>query len=295
MVAKILVVDDDASLLALLRSRLEANGYKVITAAGGKEALRVFSAESPDLILLDIMLPDLSGEEVLKKIKKAGVIGFVPVIFLTAKDTIVEGLDLGAVDYIQKPFDGEELVARIRVQLRIKQLQEELKRLSITDDLTGCYNRRYALKVLGLEIRKAKRYGAPLSCVMMDLDGFKKVNDIHGHDFGDFMLKEIAGLLRRTLREVETIARYGGDEFLLVLPHTSAEGAKALCKRLLKVFSASTFKRGRTSEKISISLGIASNSHEAVRDEKSFIRIADMMLYHAKDHGHLASWHELKQ
>lgn len=282
MAKKILLVDDDASLRKLLKARLEANGYDVLLASGGKEALRIVSAKKPDLILLDIMMPDMSGEEVMRKISADGEAGFTPVIFITARDTKVKGLELGAMDYIQKPFDSDELLARIRVQLRVKELQDDLMRLSITDYLTGCRNRRYALAVLEVEIKKSKRYGIPLSCVMMDVNEFKMLNDTHGHDFGDVVLKGVAELLRKTVREVDVVSRYGGDEFLLVLPNTAAESARALCKRIAATFSACRFKKGRIVKRVSLSMGVASVHDKRAKDVESLIKLADTALYEHK-------------
>jgi len=285
MAKKILLADDDASLRALLKARLEANGYEVLIAAGGREALDMVSAKKPDLILLDIMMPDMSGEEVMRKITADGKVGFIPVIFITARGTKVKGLDLGAVDYVQKPFDSDELLARIRVQLRIKELQDRLMRLSITDYLTGCYNRRYALAVLEIEIKKSRRYGIPLSVIMIDIDEFKMLNDTRGHDFGDVVLKGVAGLLSKTVRNVDIVSRYGGDEFLLVLPNTAAASARALCKRIAATFSACQFKKGRIVKKVSLSLGVASVSDKRAKDVKSLIKLADTALYEHKRTG----------
>lgn len=285
MGSRILIVDDNSELRALLSARLKAAGYEVITAASGDEALDQVSAKRPDLILLDIMMPGMNGEEVLKRINSDPSVGFTPVIFLTAKDTVVDGLDMGAMDFIKKPFDSEELLARIRAQLRIKQLQDELSRLSATDYLTGCFNRLHALTILDIEIKKSKRYGIPLTCVMVDIDGFKGLNDRHGHDFGDYVLRQVASLLCESLREVDTVSRYGGDEFLLVMPYTSPDGARSVCRRMRRLFNATAFSQGVASERIGASFGIASASDEGVKDAASLITLADLALYHAKSHG----------
>jgi len=289
MAKKILLADDDASLRELLKARLEANGYEVLLAAGGKEALQIVSAKKPDLILLDIMMPDMSGEEVMRKISTDGEVGFIPVIFITARDTKVKGLELGAMDYVQKPFDSDELLARIRVQLRIKELRDALTHLSITDYLTGCHNRRHALAVLEAEIKKSKRYGIALSCVMMDVNEFKMLNDTHGHDFGDVVLKGVAELLRKTVRDVDIVSRYGGDEFLLVLPNTAAESARALCERIAATFSAHQFQNGRIVKKVSLSMGVASVADKRAKDAESLIKLADTALYEHKRTGRPAA------
>jgi two-component system, cell cycle response regulator len=197
------------------------------------------------------------------------------------RDTKVKGLELGAVDYVQKPFNSEELLARIRAQLRIKQLQDELTRLSQTDELTGCYNRRYALAVLEREIEGSTRYRIPLSCVMMDIDGFKSLNDRHGHDFGDFALQGVAEILKKGVRDVDVVCRYGGDEFLL-LPHTTREGAAILCEQLCEAVRAQLFKKGRVAAGLSLSVGVASLSERGVKDRRSLITRADKELYRAK-------------
>jgi len=282
MAKKILLVDDEASLRELLKARLESNGYTVLIAAGGEEALKIMSDQKPDLVLLDIMMPDMSGEEVMRRISASSGGGFIPVIFLTARDTKVKGLELGAVDYVQKPFNSDELLARVRAQLRIKELQDELTHLSITDSLTGCYNRRHAFAVLNMEMKRSRRYGTPLSCVMMDVNEFKMLNDTHGHDFGDYVLKGVAEILRKTVRDVDVVTRYGGDEFLLVLPNATAENARTLCARIAEAFSARQFKRGGIAKKVSVSSGVASVPDKRVKDAESLIKLADTALYESK-------------
>ncbi|MCX6357265.1 MAG: diguanylate cyclase [Candidatus Aureabacteria bacterium] len=290
---KILIIDDDESLRVLLKARLEANGYSVVAAGGGMEALALLRPEKPDLILLDIMMPDMGGEEVLRRMKGNREIPPIPVIFLTAKDTTVAGLELGAADYIQKPFNSEELIARIRVQLRIKQLQDELTELSHTDYLTGCYNRRYALAMLESEVKRTRRYHMPLSCVMMDIDGFKTLNDRHGHDFGDFVLKRVAGIISGVARGVDVVCRYGGDEFLLILPHTDETGARVLCRRLSERIAFESIASGDIREHVTVTLGIATDSDGKVDKAESLITLADRELYRAKRESGSARFPEL--
>lgn len=282
MARKILIVDDDESLRTLLKARVETGGYEVRTAASGGEALKEASARLPDLILLDMTMPAMSGEEVLKRLKGDGETKHIPVIFLTARDTMVKGLELGAVDYIQKPFDSAELLARIRAQLRVKDLQDELTQLSNTDSLTGCYNRRYALRVMDAEVQRSKRSHAPLSCAMLDLDGFKKLNDTHGHEFGDFVLQQVAALMKKNVRDIDSVCRYGGDEFLLVLPDTTRAGAHALCERLCALVIAHPFRKGRITAGLGVSMGVASLPLRGARDRRSLIARADKELYKNK-------------
>ncbi|MCX6354154.1 MAG: diguanylate cyclase [Candidatus Aureabacteria bacterium] len=282
MAKKILIVDDDESLRTLLKARIKSEGYEVFTAAGGREALRIIRGRKPDLVLLDIMMPDMDGQEVLKRMKEKGQDGFIPVIFLTARDATVQCLELGAADYIQKPFNSEELLARIRAQIRVKELQDELTTLSNTDFLTNCYNRRYALRILEAEIHRSKRYRIPMSCAMLDLDGFKNLNDTYGHDIGDRALQWIAELLKKNVRDIDSVCRYGGDEFLVLLPHTTLEGAVALCERLCTVIKARQFKMGKVKSSLSLSVGVASLSERGVKDGESLITRADQALYRAK-------------
>src|SRR4029079_1538910 len=201
----------------------------------GREALNKVEASPPELILLDVMMPEMDGFEVARRIKGNDQLPFIPIIMQTALDSTdnkVEGLEAGADDYITKPIDFAELKARLTSMLRIKRLQEELeerehqlleanerlKHMSQTDGLTGLDNRRHLEERLREMFEHAKRLNEPFSCVMCDLDRFKSVNDTYGHQAGDAVLRQLAGMLTGAVREVDRVGRYGGEEFMLLLP-----------------------------------------------------------------------------
>jgi len=226
--ARILIVDDHEDNVELLRARLESWGYTPETAGDGFEALRKVQESPPDLILLDVMMPEIDGIEVARRIKGNASLPFIPIIMQTALDATenkVEGLEAGADDYITKPIDFAELKARLTSMLRIKRLQEELQErerqlleanerlthMSRTDGLTELDNRRYLEERLGEMFEHSKRLAEPFSCVMCDLDRFKSVNDTYGHQAGDAVLKQFARILRDEVREIDRVGRHGGN------------------------------------------------------------------------------------
>src|SRR4051812_6289771 len=255
---RILVVDDHEDNIELLRARLEAWGYDVEAAHDGMKALESVRSSPPDLILLDVMMPSVDGNEVARRIKHNPALPFIPIIMQTALDSTeskVEGLEAGADDYITKPIEFAELKARLRSMLRIKRLQEELeererqlleanerlRHMSRTDGLTGLDNRRYIEQQLDQMYAHGERLSEPLSCVMCDLDRFKMVNDTHGHHAGDAVLKQFAAILKREAREIDRVGRYGGEEFIVLLPGTVLDAAVTFAERVRKAVESHTF------------------------------------------------------
>jgi two-component system cell cycle response regulator len=293
---RILVVDDSRDNLEILATRLRFRGYAVETAASGEEALARVAENPPDLILLDIMMPGIDGYEVARRIKGDPTLPFIPIILLTARDTTqdkVEGLDAGADDYLTKPINFPELEARVRSMLRIKELQDdlerknrELERLSISDGLTGLFNHRHIQEVVHEEFERAKRTGEPLSVVMFDFDHFKRVNDTYGHQVGDRVLQEMAQVLRRTAREIDKLGRYGGEEFIAVLPDTGIDEAAIFAERVRERIERHPFAVGRAQPlHLTISAGVATYPHPLVYDARTLIHRADQALYAAKGAG----------
>jgi diguanylate cyclase (GGDEF)-like protein len=298
---KILVVDDSRTQLDWLVAVLEKEGYAVRTAADGKDAIRKVRTESPDLVLLDMILPDMSGLEVLRLIKPTDESQFLPVIIQSSKSDIeskVEGLRIGAHDFLVKPFAEQELVARCANMLRIKQLQERLRdaqrkleEQSITDGLTGLKNRRFFDERLHEEFRRAQRYGDTLSLIMIDLDHFKEVNDRHGHPAGDVVLREAAALIRASIRDPDICARYGGEEFAVILPKTHMTGALAVAERIWKELGNREYAVAANGTpvprkvRVSASLGIAFYPSKDISSGELLVRFADQALYNAKRGG----------
>ena len=253
--SKILVVDDSRTQLDWLVQVLRREGYEVLEALDGKEAIRIVRTSPPDLVLLDIVLPDMDGLEVLRIVKSRREESFIPVIILSVKadlDSKVTGLRIGADDFLAKPFAEAEILARCAAMLRIKHLQERLHEMqrkleeqTITDSLTGLKNRRFFDERLNEEFRRAQRYGDFLSLIMVDLDHFKEVNDQFGHPAGDAVLREAAALIRASIRDPDICARYGGEEFTVILPKTHMSGALAVAERIWRELGKKEYVLGR--------------------------------------------------
>ncbi len=299
--SKILVVDDSRAQLDWLVQVLEKEGYVVQTSLDGRDAIRKVRTDPPDLVLLDVVLPDMSGLEVLRIIKPVDEQQFLPVIIQSSKSDIeskVEGLRIGAHDFIVKPFAEQEIVARCATMLRIKHLQEglreaqkKLEEQSVTDGLTGLKNRRFFDERLHEEFRRAQRYGDTLSLIMIDLDHFKNVNDRHGHPAGDVVLREAAMLIRASIRDPDICARYGGEEFAVILPKTHMSGALAVAERIWREMGTKEYAvaaNGVPEPKkvhVTASIGIAFYPSKDISSGELLLRFADQALYNAKRGG----------
>jgi two-component system, cell cycle response regulator len=284
---KVLAVDDKKDNLDLLSQILEDGNYQVLTAINGKDAIALAEREIPDVILLDVQLPEMDGFEVCRILKQKDATKDIPVIFLTAyrsgDEQVVKGLDVGAYDYITKPYSDNELLARVGVMVRIRDTEKKIEEMSLTDFLTNLYNRRYLYKKFEEEISRAQRGATPLSCMMLDIDFFKKVNDTYGHDFGDFVLIEMANILRNNLRVYDIITRIGGEEFMVVLPSTDLVNAKIAAKKIREKVEEYDFKKDEKAVKLTVSIGVfGCPGNQIVTDVDKYIKYADQALYNAK-------------
>ncbi len=293
----ILVVEDHPALRRQLEMILQKAGFAVTCAENGRRALELMQGSPFPIILTDWMMPEMDGIELCRAIRNSGAYGgYIYVILLTSKsskDDIVAGLEAGADDFLSKPFNPAELIARLNTAKRVIGLErclqrtnEETRILSITDPLTGAYNRTYLNDRLPQEVARAQKYSRSLSVILSDLDYFKRINDAHGHLAGDEALKTFVQCIRGVIRvDCDWIARFGGDEFLIVLPETSVAGAAAAGERYARLIAESSIQVHAERVCLSASFGVTgfdrAGSAQTV-DPGALIALADECLYRAK-------------
>ena len=283
----ILIVDDTIANLDILVELLDQ--YDVIDATNGKDALEIASTEKIDLILLDIMMPDMDGYEVCERLKANDKTKYIPVVFITAKTdehSIYRAYDVGGTDYITKPFLPKELLARVKKELKMQDLIDELKFLSSTDPMTKLYNRRYFTKISQHIFGLATRENQDISIIMLDIDKFKRVNDTYGHRIGDDVIIALANIMINSQRSSDVVCRYGGEEFVILLPNTVIEEARAVAEKLRKIVEATSVKLEHGKElKFTISLGISQVDIKNDINIEKALNQADIALYEAKKSG----------
>jgi len=282
---KILAIDDSQIDLFLLRKHLSKMGFDVLLADNAQKGIDAAANEMPDIILLDIMLPDIDGFEVCKKLKADSKTSAIPVIFISANDQPCDkaaGITAGAVDYIAKPFDPGELKARIESVLRSIILEEKILLLANTDGLTGLDNRRRFFDILEREMFSARIKGKSLCMMMLDIDHFKNVNDTYGHLAGDMILRQMGKILKENTYSLDVAGRYGGEEFVILMPETSYSTAIKAAEKLRKIIDECHWDIGEKRISITVSIGIASIDSS---DSLELIKRADKALYEAKKQG----------
>jgi two-component system, cell cycle response regulator len=287
---KILIAEDSLVVRTVLCDQLEDEGYEVVEAADGETALVAAAAERPDAILLDIEMPGLDGHQVLARLKADADLGDIPVVFLTGRtgtDDMVAGLRAGAHDYLRKPFETAELLARVGGAVRIKRLQDELRirneqldRLSRVDGLTGLYNRRHIDEQLRNEIATAERHHQALAVLMLDIDHFKQVNDVEGHPAGDEVLRQFAARLAEVTRAGDIVGRWGGEEFVVIAPHTDRDGALGLGERIRAAVADQAMDLGDHTISVTVSVGCGIGIEGG-----GLVERADAALYRSKHEG----------
>ena len=286
---RLLLVEDDASTLQVL-TKVFRNDYAISVATSGADGLHLIQGR-PDLVLLDLHLPDTDGLEVCRALKSDPSLQDIPVIFLTGNhDPEIEetGITLGAVDFVTKPFSAAILRARVRTHIDLKQKTDQLKMLISKDGLTGISNRRYFDEAIEKEWGRMRREKSPLSVVMVDIDHFKAINDTHGHQFGDEVLKQVARAIEGLLRRPgDHFARYGGEEFAIVLPSTDLDGAVFLAERVRQMVEVLDLENAPVipAPSLTISLGCATVVPDASGNLEALIGEADENLYRAKQNG----------
>jgi diguanylate cyclase (GGDEF)-like protein len=286
----ILAVDDAKDTLMLLEFDLAEEGYQVFTAESGELALAVLEEQAIDLILLDMYMPGISGLAMLQKLKSYSVLSNIPVIMLSAsddEDQIVAALELGADDYVTKPYIPKVLLARIRTSLRLLEKTLELESLAKTDFLTGINNRGSFEDLASKAISQAKRTNFPLVMAMFDIDFFKSVNDNYGHDAGDKVLIKFANVMCDCFRDYDIIGRIGGEEFAVFMPDTTGENAYIACERFRVSIENSEIQFDESREEkisVTVSIGLSIGQGSEINLEELF-KQSDMSLYQAKNNG----------
>ena len=283
---RVLIIDDSPEAILMARARLAKENLDVCCTGSGRGGLEAARRERPDLILLDVEMPDLSGFDVCRQLKADPELCMIPVIFLTASNSVadrVRGLDVGAVDYVTKPFDAFELRARVRAALRTKHLQDLLIHHAHIDPLTGLANRRALMERLQQEWERLQRHGGSLAFIMADVDHFKRINDVHGHNTGDRMLCEVAKAIASACRRSDFPTRYGGEEFAVLVPAEDAAGAAALAERCRRRVAEIRLPADSEVVRVTASFGVADN--HAARCRADLAKAADKALYQAKSEG----------
>lgn len=284
----ILAIDDSVINLKLLSVILGREGFNVVTTNDSLEALPLTLEHTPHLILLDVMMPGLSGLEILRLLKQNNLTQSVPVLMVTARtkgEDVRAALEAGAFDYIKKPLDDIEIVARVQSALRYKQHQDRLTEMAMHDSLTGLFNHRLLIELLERELATGRRKAQPVSFCMADIDHFKTLNDQFGHQAGDQVLQEISRLLTSGLRKSDPVGRYGGEEFGIVLGGCSPDKAQLLCERIRQNIETHPFTVLGRPIKVTVSLGLAHADPGEEVSETDLIRRADEALYRAKEAG----------
>lgn len=293
---RILIAEDDAISRRLLQATLTKHGYDVVAACDGQAAWDALQApDAPRLAILDWMMPGMDGPQVCREVRKRGDQGYVYLLLLTARDRkqdLIEGLEAGADDYLVKPFDTFELKARLDVGRRILDLQrqllsayEEMRHRATHDALTAVYNRGAILESLNREWLHVQREGGSLGVIMADLDHFKRINDTYGHSAGDTVLREAARRMRSVVRAYDAVGRYGGEEFLIVIPGCRRDVLWGLAERLRESMASAAISIGEQAIPVTMSVGVSITDGQSDADVHALLQKADIALYEAKRGG----------
>lgn len=287
---KLLVVDDQPINIQVLYQTFSKD-YQVFMATNGAQALTLAASQQPDLVLLDVVMPEMDGFEVCTQLKSNPMTCAIPVIFLTGHSdeaSEAHGLDVGAVDFIFKPINPKIVRARVATHITLKRQSDLLRSMAYLDGLTGVHNRRYFDEQLTAEWARAVRIGAALSIVILDVDFFKRYNDRYGHQAGDDCLRRVATTIRTSLkRPTDQVARYGGEEFVCLLPHTDLAGSMQVAEQIRKDIEELHLEHADSSAApyVTVSLGVCSRTAEQAGSAQQLLTQADAQLYAAKEQG----------
>lgn len=277
---KILIVDDSSEVLEKTNNLLTEVGYQVTPCTSGEEALEKLEQERFDLVLLDVNMPSLNGFDVCLKIRQRFALDDLPVIFLTSRedsDSISQGFHSGASDFVSKSAMSDILLARVNVHIRLSKTLRFLRDISLTDDLTGCYNRRHAMFSLREWFSRSLRYGTHFSMIYFDLNGLKQINDKYGHQAGDLLLRSVVNACKDLLRESDMLFRMGGDEFMVLCPDTDKKGAFICAERMQEAVKKVTI----VDKKVSFAYGVA-YSADGFKEMDDMLHVADAAMYECK-------------
>lgn len=283
----VLVIDDSQDVHRLLKARLKREELEIASAMSGEEGIALAKKGAPSIVLLDLDMPGMDGFETLRRFKEDSDLRGVPVIVLSGLQSPhdkVTAFDLGAVDYVTKPFELTELRVRVRSALRIQQLMTMLAQRAQVDGLTGLWNRAYFDTRWAEEVSRSSRHARPLSVAMVDIDHFKSINDSFGHPAGDSVIQGLAKILQRECRASDVACRYGGEEFAVIMPDTGPDDAKVLCDRVRTALSAVTWPK-HPERRVTASIGIAGAAAGAATTPESWLEAADRNLYAVKKGG----------
>ena len=292
-VIKVLIAEDNAVSAKILQKNINDWGYEVVLAKDGKEAWSSLQNEGIKLAILDWMMPEINGIQLCKKIRQNDHLGkdqeYTYIILLTAKDEqkdLIKGFSAGADDYIRKPFNHLELKARLKTGKRIIDLQKQLQEQASRDSLTELWNRKRMFRILDKEINRANRDNLPVAIIMIDIDKFKSINDSHGHQVGDLVLKEVTHVLKKSVRNYDEICRYGGDELLIILPNCNVAKTESIAERLRQNMNKHRIDSDTVSLNVTLSFGGASTeSYSSDITSEALIMAADKALLEAKNKG----------
>ena len=297
MTSRVLIIDDSEVIRRRVEEILGAEGIfdSFLKAGNGIDGFKLLLTNPVDLILCDLLMPGIDGFKFLGLKQSKPEYNEIPVIMLTGEEDVrakVRGLEAGASDYLTKPFHDEELVARVKVHLKIKTLQDELRdknarleALTRIDELTGVNNRRYFMEMLRAEYHRSERYRTPLVYAMVDIDHFKKVNDTYGHLAGDRALVAVSNVLQQSVRMQDVLGRYGGEEFAIIMPHTDRDGGELAVERCRAQIEHHQLDVGGTIINLTASMGVVCYPRDDVHRLEDLIAVADTALYRAKELG----------
>ncbi|NOT02567.1 MAG: diguanylate cyclase [Phycisphaerales bacterium] len=282
------LVDDDADILAITSRTLEKAGFSIVTAGDAASAWEIMNRERPKVVISDWRLPGDDGVALCKRMRQSSELAgtcFVLISGVSEEKLHAEALQAGADDYLPKPLDRSVLTAHVRMGVRMWEVTERLRRAAITDGLTGLFNHDHFTSLVEAELRRTRRYGSQMALVMVDLDYFKAVNDTYGHLAGNDTLTAVAKVLTQCVRDVDTVGRFGGEEFAIIAPGASVESAVVICERIRHAIADHVHLPGLHDHRITASFGVATTDDARVRSAADLVDLADKALYSAKNRG----------